>query len=131
MENFCVGDAFKAKTLIEQLIKLGCKLDGAIIAPLISLYGKQKKPEEAHEVFLAFADSPASEKLFNSVLDAFVKCGKPEEAYFLYKQGIQKGLGLGAVAISIIVNALANGGMTDNLTNVQITQVAKLMCLSN
>lgn len=116
MEIFFVGDAFKAKTLIEQLIKLGCKLDDAIVASLISLYGKQRKLEEAHTVFLAFADSSASEKLFNQMLDAYVKCGKPEEAYFLYKQVIQKGLRPGAVATSIIVNALANGGMTPWMT---------------
>lgn len=46
------------------------------------------------------------------MIDAFAKCGKQEKAYLLYKQATVKGLDLGAVGISIIVNALTNEGMT-------------------
>lgn len=119
---FCVGDAFQAKVLINQLIKLGCKLDDALVASLISFYAKKQKLQEAQELFFEFSDSPATEKLFNSMLDAYVKCGKPEEAYSLYKQVTERGHDPGAVAISIIVNGLANSGMTPGM----ILQISKL-----
>ncbi|PON62426.1 Tetratricopeptide-like helical domain containing protein [Trema orientale] len=105
------GDAFKARTLINQLSKLGCRLDDATVSSLISLYGKQHKLKQAEDVYLTFADSPATEKLLcKSMLDAYVKCGKPEEAFSLYKQVTKTGNCLDAVAISIVVNSLSNSG---------------------
>ncbi|KAF3432664.1 hypothetical protein FNV43_RR23766 [Rhamnella rubrinervis] len=112
------GDAFQAKILIDQLIKLDCKLDDTLVASLISFYAKQHRLQEAQEVFFEFSDSSATEKLFNSMLDAYVKCGKPEEAYSLYKQVTERGHGPGAVAISIVVNALANSGNYREAENV-------------
>ncbi|KAL5568239.1 hypothetical protein UlMin_024814 [Ulmus minor] len=105
------GDPLKAKTLIGHLSKIGFRLDDAIVASLISLYGKQNNLKDAQEVFLAFADSPASQKLlYNSMLDAFVKCGKPEEAFSLYRRVTEDGNGPDAVTISIVVNALSISG---------------------
>ena len=46
-----VGDPLKAKTLIGHLSKIGFRLDDAIVASLISLYGKQNNLKDAQEVF--------------------------------------------------------------------------------
>ncbi|KAB2598903.1 pentatricopeptide repeat-containing protein [Pyrus ussuriensis x Pyrus communis] len=113
------GDAFKAETHINQLAKLGCRVDDATVASLISLYGKKRKLTKALEIFTAFADSPSAKKLLcNSMLDAYAKCGKPQEAYALYKQLTEEGHDLDAVAISIVVNALTNSGKHREAENV-------------
>ena len=105
------GDSFKAKTLIHQLRKRNCVLDNAIVGSLISLYGRQHKLKQAEEVFLMSADSPVNEKsLCKSMLDAYVKCGKADKAYTLYKKVTDTGHSLDDVAISIVVNSLSNSG---------------------
>jgi len=69
--------------------------------------------KQAEDIFAKYVNSPISSKLlYNSMIDAFAKCGKQEKAYLLYKQATVEGLDLGAVGISIIVNALTNEGMT-------------------
>ena len=109
---YVAGDAFKARTLINQLSKLGCRPDETTVSSLISLYGKQQKLKQAKEVYLTFADSPATEKLLcKSMLDAYVKCGKSGDAFSLYKQVTETGNCLDAVSISIVVNSLSNSGM--------------------
>ncbi|KAG2708944.1 hypothetical protein I3760_05G217200 [Carya illinoinensis] len=113
------GDALKAETLTGQLIKLGCRLEAATIASLISLYAKQHKLKKAQEVFAAVLDSPTYEKIiYKSMIDAYAKCGKPEEAYLLYKQVAEKGHDLDAVAISIVVNALTRSGKHQEAENI-------------
>lgn len=110
---FGSGDAFKAKTLIIQLRKLGCRLDDVVVASLITLYGKQQNLKQAEEVFVTSADSPVTKKfLCKSMLDVYVKCGKAEEAYSLYKQVAETGHCLDAVALSIVVNSLSKRGTT-------------------
>jgi pentatricopeptide repeat protein len=114
------------------LIKLGCRLQGATIASLISLYAKQHKLKKAQEVFAAVADSPTCEKLiYNSMIDAYAKCGRPEEAYSLYKQVAEKGHDLNAVAISIVVNALTNIGMSGKLCRLTHSLFLSLYNLGN
>lgn len=111
--DFRAGDAFKAETHINQLAKLGCRVDDATVGSLISLYGKKHNLKKALEIFTAFADSPLAKKLLcNSMLDAYAKCGKPQEAYSLYKQLSEEGHDLDAVAISIVVNVLTNSGIS-------------------
>ncbi|XP_062119748.1 pentatricopeptide repeat-containing protein At5g27270 isoform X1 [Humulus lupulus] len=106
------GDAFKARTLVYQFRELGCRLDDATVCSLISLYAKLHKLKQAEEVFHAFADSPATKKsLCKSMLDAYVKCGKAEKAFSLYKQVIaETGNCVDAVSISILVNSLSSSG---------------------
>ncbi|KAK9283509.1 hypothetical protein L1049_011755 [Liquidambar formosana] len=105
------GDISKAETLYDQLIKLGCRPEDAAIASIISLYGEQQKLKQAPKIFSAVADSPATGKpIYNSMIDAYAKCGKPEEAYYLYKEVTEKGHDLGAVTISKVVNSLTNYG---------------------
>ncbi|BBG98487.1 Tetratricopeptide repeat-like superfamily protein [Prunus dulcis] len=114
-----VSDAFKAETHINQLAKLGCRVDDATVGSLISLYGKKHNLKKALEIFTAFADSPSAKKLLcNSMLDAYAKCGKPQEAYSLYKQLSEEGHDLDAVAISIVVNVLTNSGEHREAENV-------------
>ncbi|CAB4302184.1 unnamed protein product [Prunus armeniaca] len=113
------SDAFKAETHINQLAKLGCRVDDATVGSLISLYGKKHNLKKALEIFTAFADSPLAKKLLcNSMLDAYAKCGKPQEAYSLYKQLSEEGHDLDAVAISIVVNVLTNSGEHREAENV-------------
>lgn len=58
------------------------------------------------------ANSPTTRKpIYASLIDAYAKCGKPEEAHWLYKEVIEKGHDLDAVIISIVLNALTNYGM--------------------
>ncbi|KAM5557934.1 pentatricopeptide repeat-containing protein [Rosa sericea] len=113
------GDAYKAEIRINQLLKLGCRVDNATISSLISLYGKKHKLKKAQEIYTAFADSPLAKKLLcNSMLDAYAKCGKSEEAYSLYRRLTEEGHDLDAVAISIVVNALTHSGKHREAENV-------------
>lgn len=107
------------------MIKLGCRLQGATVASLISLFAKQRKLKKAQEVFSAVADSSTCEKsIYNSMIDAYAKCGRPEEAYSLYKQVAEKGHDMNAVGISIVVNALTNIGMSGKCS--RLTQFVPL-----
>ncbi|XP_050222536.1 pentatricopeptide repeat-containing protein At5g27270 isoform X1 [Mercurialis annua] len=105
------GDTGKAEALIAQVTKLGGRLDDEVIASLISLCGKRQKLNQAQEVFAATADSPLCGKpIVNSMIDAYAKCGKSEDAYSLYKEVTDKGLNLGAVGVTIFVKALSDCG---------------------
>ncbi|GLT29265.1 hypothetical protein SLA2020_041420 [Shorea laevis] len=109
--KFLKGNISKAEALNDQIIKLVFRLDEEAVASLISLYGKQKMLKEAQEVFNAAADSPTCGKLiFNSMIDAYVKCGKPEETFSPYKMATEKGHDLGAVTIRKVVNSLTSCG---------------------
>lgn len=109
--NVHIGDTSKAEYLYEVLIKLGHKPEDAASAFMISLYGKQQKLKRAQEVFASVADSStAKNPLYNSMIDAYAKCGRSEEAYLFFKEETEKGHHLGAVAISMLVNALTNCG---------------------
>lgn len=78
---------------------------------VISVYGKQDKLEQAKEVFAAFVKRhPAGKPIYNSMIDAFAKCGKVDDAYLLYNEETKKGHNLGVVAITMLVNTLANSG---------------------
>lgn len=93
------------------MLKLGFRAEDASIASLISLYGKQHKLKEAVEVFSAIEYPPTTGKLvYISMIDAYFKCGKAEEAYWLYEEVTKKGIELGVVALSKVVHALANYG---------------------
>ncbi|KAM7277908.1 hypothetical protein ACFE04_005042 [Oxalis oulophora] len=113
------GNISKAETLNACIIKQGCRMETETIASLISLYAKQRKLEKAKEIFMLVPDYPVPGRwVFNSMIDAYAKCGKPDEAYLLYTEAIERGHDLGAVAISIVVNALAMFGkhkVTENL----------------
>ncbi|XP_061363763.1 pentatricopeptide repeat-containing protein At5g27270 [Gastrolobium bilobum] len=113
------GEISKAETLSHQLIKLGCRMEEATVASLISHYGKQHMLKQAEDIFAEYADSPTSSKLlYNSMMDAYAKCGEQEKVYLLYKQVTDEGRDLGAVGISIVVNALSNGGKHQEAENI-------------
>ncbi|KAJ1441926.1 Tetratricopeptide-like helical domain superfamily [Sesbania bispinosa] len=87
-------------------------MEEATIASLISHYGKQHMMKQAEDIFAEYINSSTSKKLlYNSMIDAYAKCGKQEKAYLLYKQATEEGCDLGVVGISIVVNALTSGGM--------------------
>lgn len=109
---FFSGEISKAESLNYQLITLGCRMEEATVASLISHYGKQHMLKQAEDIFAEYVNSPTSSKLlYNSMIDAYAKCGKQEKAHLLYRQATEEGRDLGAVGISIVVNALTNGGM--------------------
>ncbi|KAK6936547.1 Pentatricopeptide repeat [Dillenia turbinata] len=104
-------DVSTAENLYFEVIKLGCTPENRATASLINAYGRMLKLENAQKVFAAVADSPAiGKQIYNSMIDAYSKCAKPEEAYVLFKELTKKGHDLGAVGISIIVNALSKSG---------------------
>lgn len=92
-------------------MKLGRKPEDAASASLIIFYGKQKKLKEALNVFESVADSSRTGSLlYNSIIDAYNRCDKQEEAYMFYKEEMEKGHFFGPVAISMLVNGLCNCG---------------------
>ncbi|KHG26795.1 hypothetical protein F383_09615 [Gossypium arboreum] len=105
------GDLSNMKALNDQVVRLGCSVDDATIASIIGIYGKEQKLKQAQDVFTAVADSPTCGKLiYNSMIDAYIKCGKSEAAYSLYKEAFKKGHDLGAIAISKVVYSLTTSG---------------------
>ncbi|KAL2615979.1 hypothetical protein AAZV13_08G097600 [Glycine max] len=113
------GEISKAELLNHQLTKLGCRMDEATVASLISHYGKQQMLKQAEDIFAEYINSPTSSKvLYNSMINAYAKCGKQEKAYLLYKQATGEGRDLGAVGISIAVNSLTNGGKHQEAENI-------------
>ena len=101
----------KAECLFQLVIKLGKKPEDASCGSLISLYGKQQKLEYAEKVFATVANfSQACTNLYGSMVGAYNKCSKVEEAYLFYEEQTQEGNDFGPVAISILVNALTNAG---------------------
>nr|KYP38296.1 Pentatricopeptide repeat-containing protein At5g27270 family [Cajanus cajan] len=113
------GEISKAELLNHQLIKLGCRMEEATVASLISHYGKQQMLKQAEDIFAEYVNSPTSSKLlYNSMINAYAKCGKQEKAYSLYKQVTEEGCDLGAVGISIAVNSLTNGGKHQEAENI-------------
>ncbi|KAJ7957282.1 Pentatricopeptide repeat-containing protein [Quillaja saponaria] len=113
------GDTTKAESLTYQLSKLGCRMEEAAVASLIGYYGKQRMLKQAREIFAAFADSPTSSKLiYKSMIDVYAKCDRHEEAYLLYQQVTEEGCDPGPVAVSIVVNALINGGKHQETENI-------------
>ncbi|CAL0329703.1 unnamed protein product [Lupinus luteus] len=113
------GEISKAESLNNQLIRFGYGMDEATAASLISRYGKQHMLKQAEDIFEAYVKSPISSKLlYNSMIDAYAKCGEQGKAYLLYKQAREEGHELGAVGISIVINALTNEGKHQEAENI-------------
>ncbi|TKY59926.1 Pentatricopeptide repeat-containing protein [Spatholobus suberectus] len=110
----------KTELLNHQLIKLGCRMEEATVASLISHYGKQQMLKQAEDIFAEYVNSPISscKLLYNSMINAYAKCGEQEKAYLLYKKVTEEGCDLGAVGISIAVNSLTNGGKHQAAENI-------------
>ena len=51
-----------------------------------------------------------AKQLYTAMINAYGKSGQLEAAYLFYKEVSEKGFDLGAVAISMLVNALISGG---------------------
>ncbi|CAL5214059.1 unnamed protein product [Lathyrus oleraceus] len=113
------GEIRKAESLNHQLITPGCRMEEVTAASLISHYGNQHMLKQAEDIFAEYVNSPTYSKLFyNSMIDAYAKCGKQDKAYLLYKQATEEGHDLGAVGISIAVNALTNQGKHREAENI-------------
>ncbi|KAD6119635.1 hypothetical protein E3N88_10906 [Mikania micrantha] len=105
------GLTSQAESLFDLLLKLGCKLEISMLSSMIYLYGKQNQMELAKKAFAAVADASSEQKhLYSCMIDAFVKSNKVDEANTFYIEEDKKGHDVGAVAISMLVNALSNCG---------------------
>lgn len=93
------------------MTNIGCRLENASLASMISMYGKQKKLAQAQKVFASIADSTTDGKLiFGAMIDAYITCGREEDAYLFCKEQATRGHNLGPVSISILVKALTSCG---------------------
>ncbi|CAH1451057.1 unnamed protein product [Lactuca virosa] len=106
------GLTWKAETVFEVLLKLGCKPEISTCSSMIYLYGKQNQLERAKHV------CAAEKRLYSCMIDVFAKSGKVDEAYLFYQQESKKGDDIGDVAISMLVNALASCGKHREAGNV-------------
>lgn len=78
---------------------------------MISWYGKEQRLDRAEEIF-AEASSPFPARVIvNAMIDVYVRCGRADDAFFLYTKASKRGHDLGAVAVSIIVDALSSNGI--------------------
>lgn len=112
---YVAGEIFKAESLCDQVFKLGHQPDDVAIASLISFYARHQQLQQAQALFAALDDSHAIRSpVYRSMIDAYAKCGKLDQANHLYNEMVDQGNGLDAVAISIIVNAFSNYGMPNN-----------------
>lgn len=97
--------------LYELMTKHGCRLQDTSLASIISMYGKQKKLARAQKVFASMEDSATDGKLVSGLMiDAYIACGREEDAYLFCKEQTARGNNLGPVSISILVKALTNCG---------------------
>lgn len=113
------GLTSEAEALFDLLMKLGYTPDISTLSSMIYLYGKQNQVERAKKVFAAVADASSEQKhLYGCMIDVFSKSAKVDEAYLFYKDEIKKGHVLGAVAISMLVNALTSCGKHREAGNV-------------
>ncbi|KAL7145979.1 hypothetical protein ABFS83_06G010300 [Erythranthe nasuta] len=105
------GDVLTAEYLYELMIELGCGIEDAAKASMISLYGKQKKLKQARKVFADVEGSATNENvIYSSMIDAYIACGREEDAYLFYKEQTMKGHKFGPVSISVLVKALTSYG---------------------
>jgi len=81
------------------------------MSSLIDFYGRQQKLRQVEDIFASAQGSPSKGKLlYRSMINAYVNCGKLDKANHLYKEMIDKGHSMDAVALSILVNALTKNG---------------------
>ncbi|KAL0321678.1 UNVERIFIED_CONTAM: Pentatricopeptide repeat-containing protein [Sesamum calycinum] len=105
------GDLLSTEYLYEVMMRLGCGLEDAARASMITLYGKQKKLKQAEDVFAAVAAwATDGSVVYSSMIDAYITCGREEDACLFYREQTKKGHKLGPVAISMLVKALTDCG---------------------
>lgn len=97
--------------LYELMKNLGCPLEEASLASMISFYGKQKKLAQAQKVFASIADSSTDGKLISgAMIDAYITCSRDEDAYLFCREQATRGHNLGPISISILVKSLTSCG---------------------
>lgn len=112
------GDVTKAESLYRQLHELGLRPDDAAIASIISFYGRQKQLRQALEVYASAVNSCAPGKaVYTSMIDAYCKCGKIDDATCLYREMVEQGHVPDAIIASVLVNALNKQGMHLNFND--------------
>ncbi|KAL0317867.1 UNVERIFIED_CONTAM: Pentatricopeptide repeat-containing protein [Sesamum angustifolium] len=119
------GDLLSTEYLYEVMMRLGCGLEDAARASMITLYGKQKKLKQAQDVFAAVAAwGTDGSVVYSSMIDAYITSGREEDACLFYREQTKKGHKLGPVAISMLVKAL-----TDCDNNPALGHPIEFICL--
>lgn len=109
--HFVAGNIEKAESLYGQLIELGSRPTDIAISSLIDLYGRRHQPRQLEDLLASLSDSPNKGKLvYCSMVDAFVNCGKLDEANTICKEMLRQGRSVDAVTLSVLVNALSKNG---------------------
>ncbi|XP_020240766.1 pentatricopeptide repeat-containing protein At5g27270 isoform X2 [Asparagus officinalis] len=105
------GDVAKAESLYHQSIELGFRPEDAAIGSIISFYGRNQQLRKALEIYESASNfCPAGKPVYISMIDAYCKCGKIDDATHLYKAMVGQGHVPDAVIISVLVNALSKNG---------------------
>lgn len=113
------GDAISGENLTRNLVGLICKTNEKAIPSLID--GQNRNSKKAAVIFSGAIATSSGRSLLNSMINAYVKCNKPDDAYLLYVKAVEGGHDLGAVTTSIIVNALTNAGTIRMTNNFKVT----------
>ena len=80
------GDVAKAELLYHQSIELGVRPEDTAIASIISFCGRHQQVGQAVEVYASASNSCAAGKaVCISMIDAYCKCGKIDDATHLYR----------------------------------------------
>lgn len=96
---------------------------------MISLYGKQQNLERVKVLFAAAANSGiCGAEIYNSVIDACVKCGELGQGYQVFKECTKKGISLSPVVISVLVNNLTNRGIV--FAHLLVKFLSSSICLA-
>ncbi|KAL8167001.1 hypothetical protein V2J09_008500 [Rumex salicifolius] len=104
---FREGDIEKGEAINEHLMRLGAKLDDTTMASIITLYGRQQNLKRAREMFEEWEKvSSLGAQTYRSMIDACTKIGEIVDAYNIYIEAMHKGIDVGVVTISMLVNNL-------------------------
>ncbi|KAL0304552.1 UNVERIFIED_CONTAM: Pentatricopeptide repeat-containing protein [Sesamum radiatum] len=85
------GDLLTTEYLYEVMMRLGCGLEDAARAAIITLYGKQKKLKQAQDVFAGVAAwATDGGVVYSSMINAYITCGGEEDAFLFYREQTKK-----------------------------------------
>lgn len=122
------GDAISGENLTRNLVELICQTNEKAIPSSVDAQKRNsKKAGEISSGAIATSSgkslltTSSGKSLLNSMINAYVRNNKPEDAYLLYVKAVEGGHDLGAVTASIIVNALTNAGTIRTTSSFTVT----------
>ncbi|PKA66225.1 Pentatricopeptide repeat-containing protein [Apostasia shenzhenica] len=128
---FPSGNVVKAKWVYEQSVKLGSQPEDTATAAMINFYGRSQQLQEALEIYCSVSGShQIGSTVYTSMIDAYCRCGKVNDADLLYREMSEKGhsVGMFQKAESIIHDSLSGEVELDTVAyNSVYGQGGKLM----